>query len=276
MEGLMKSRTAVIASIALLGLVGSGLRPASAFVVTDPATTAKNILTAVLKSQMVDTLTEQGRQLRRMARRLSAFADLNRYLVPDVPRWRAYRYQDVTLYSVAYAEALNLGDPDGAAYTGISRTRSAADAELSALRGEATAAAEALAAQLATLDLADSTMMLATDANGRLRSQGKHEMRAVDALERDIVDPSLTQGTAAVLDKLSTAVLIEASQKQSRLQFLTAILEQLAVDNKRARDSDVAAMNMHLGRLRRAAECAVGCPGFVSGAATDLRAWRQP
>jgi hypothetical protein len=272
----MKSRTGAITAIGVVVILGAGLRPASALIVTDPATTAKNIITAALKSQMVETLTEQGRRVRRMARRLSAFVDLGRYLVPDAPRWRSYRYQDVTLYATAFEDALNLGDPDGTAYNEISRMRSSAATELWTLRGESAAAAEALAAQLATLDLADSTMMVGTDVNGRLRSQGKREMRAIDSLERDVTDPSLTQGTAAVLDKLSAAVLIETGQKQSRLQFLTAILEQLAVDNKRARDSDVAAMNMQLGRLRLAAECRASCPGLVSGAASDLRNWRQP
>lgn len=272
----MTSRIRLIGTVALLAVLGFGLRPASALVVTDPATTAKNILTAVLKSQMLDTLTEQARRLRRMARRLSVFADLGRYLLPDTPRWRSYRYQDVSLYATAYEDALNLGDPGGAAYAEVSRTRASAERELSTLRAESPAAADALTAQLATLDLADSTMMLGTDQNGRLRSQGKREMRAIDALERDLTASSATQGTAAVGDMLSAAVLIESRQKQSRLEFLTAILEQLAVDNKRARDSDTAALNMQLGRLRLAAECNEGCPGFLSGSATALRSWRQP
>ena len=272
----MKSKARIIGVLTILAVVVSGLRPASALVVTDPATTVKNIITAALKSQMVETLTEEARRVRRMARRLSAFADLARYLVPDPPRWRSYRYQDVSLYATAYEDALNLGDPDGAAYTDITRARSAADTELALLRSESTAAADALVAQLATLDLADSTMMLGTDENGRLRSEGKREMRAIDALERDVTDPSSTQGTAAVLDKMSAAVLIEARQKQSRLELLTAVLEQLAVDNKRARDSDVAAMNMRLGRMRSVAECVASCPGFLAGSANDLRSWRQP
>jgi hypothetical protein len=272
----MKSRIRLIGTVALLVVLGFGLRPASALVVTDPATTVKNIIIAALKNQIVETLTEQARRVRRMGRRLSAFADLGRYLVPDTPRWRSYRYQDVSLYATSYEDALNLGDPDGTAYLEIARTRASAESELSKLRAESASAGDALAAQLATLDLADSTMMLGTDQNGRLRSQGKREMRAIDALERDVTDPSLTQGTAAVLDKLSAAVLIETGQKQSRLAFLTAILEQLAVDSKRTRDSDVAAMNMQLGRLRMGADCRTGCPGFLSGAAGALRNWRQP
>ena len=87
----------------MFALLGIGLRVADAqIVVTDPATTIKNIVTAALKSQIVDTLTEQARQIRRMARRLSVFTDLAKYAVPDPTRWRSYRYQDVNLYANPY------------------------------------------------------------------------------------------------------------------------------------------------------------------------------
>lgn len=253
-----------------------GVATASAFVVTDPANTIKNVIIATLQNQVVDVLTQQGQRFRRMARRLSAFADLNRYVIPDVPRWRSYRYQDVSLYATAYEDALNLGDPGGLAYEGVVRTRTAAHDAVTTLRASSPAAADALAAALATLDLADSTLMTATDHNGRLRSTGKQEMRAVDSLERDATDGALTQGTSAVLDKISAATLLETRQSQSRLQFLTAIIEQLAVDNKRARDTEAAALNMQLARLRVAADCGESCPGLLNGAANALRTWRQP
>src|SRR4051812_29237146 len=268
-------RSRLVAVVLAVGtLVGAG--SASAFVVTDPANTMKNLITAALENQVVEVLTQQGQRFRRMARRLSAFADLSRYVIPDVPRWRSYRYQDVSLYATAYEDALNLGDPAGVAYEGVVRTRVTADDALAALRASAPAAAEVLIAQLATLDLADSTLMIATDANGQLRSAGKREMRAVDALERDATDGALTQGTSAVLDKISAATLLETRQKQSRLQFLTAIIEQLVVDNKRSRDTEAAALNMQLGRLRIAADCGESCPGLLRGSANALRTWRQP
>lgn len=270
------SRHRLVVVLVLMAVLGGSFSSAWAFVITDPATTAQNVITAVLKSQLVETLTEQGRRIRRMARRLSAFADLNRYAVADTPRWRVYRYQDTTLYATPYNEALNFGDAEGAAYADIARTRASLEAELSELRRRSPEAADAIAAQLATLDLADSTIITGTDQNGRLRPQGKREMRAIDALERDVTDPSLTQSTTAVLDKISAAVLIEARQKQSRLQFLTAMLEQLAVDNKRARDTEAAAINMQLWRLRAAADCGEGCYGLLTGAGNDLRRWRQP
>jgi hypothetical protein len=265
-----------VVTFVLLGTALLGVGSASAFVVTDPANTLKNMLTAMLENQVVAVLTQQGQRFRKMARRLSAFTDLGRYVIPDVPRWRSYRYQDVSLYATAYEDALNLGDPGGLAYTGVVRSRSTADDVVASLRATSPSAAAALAAELATLDLADSTLMTATDANGRLRSAGKKDMKAVDALEADVTDGALTQGTSAVLDKISAATLIETRQKQSRLAFLTAMIEQLAVDNKRSRDTEIALLNMQLGRLRATAECGTSCPGLLSGSADALRAWRQP
>lgn len=258
-------------AVIMLVVVFSGLSSAWAFLVTDPATTARNAVTAVLKTRLVDTLTEQGRRFRRMARRLSVFSNLDKYAVPDVPRWRVYRSQDVHRYANPYSEALNYGDPDGVAYAEVARTRAPIESELDGLPPSAIAA---IAAQLATLDLADSSIIAGTDQNGHLRPQGKREMRAIDALERDVVDPSPAQSATAVLDKISTAVLIETRQKQSRLQFLTALVEQLIVENKRARDTETAVMNMQLGRLRAQEHQASG--GWLVGAATDLRTWRQP
>ena len=268
-----RSRTV---GVVLVGVTLAGIGSASAFVVTDPANTIKNMVTAVLENQVVDLVTQQAQRFRKMARRLSAFTDLGRYVIPDVPRWRSYRYQDVSLYATAYEDALNLGDPDGLAYEGVVRSRATADDIVATLRESSPDAANALEAELATLDLADSTLMTATDANGRLRSAGKKDMKAVDALEADVTDGALTQGTSAVLDKISAATLVEVRQKQSRLQFLTAMIEQLATDNKRARDTDVAVLNMQLARLRTAAVCGPSCPGLLSGSADALRTWRQP
>lgn len=257
-----------------LAVLGVGLREARAqVVVTDPATTIKNIVIAGLKSQIVDTLTEQATRFRRMARRLSLFSSLDKYVVPDPTRWRSYRYQDVNLFANPYADALNFGDAQGLAYESVARARAAFGPELADLARRAPAAAAAIKAALATLDVADSTMIAGTDQNGKLRSNGKFEMRAVDALERDVVDPSGNQSTTAVLDKISAATLIETRQKQSRLQFLAAVVEQLLVDNKRTRDTEAAAMNMQLGRLRGGLDEG---GGFLEGAANDLRTWKQP
>jgi hypothetical protein len=74
---------------------------------------------------------------------------------------------------------------------------------------------------------------------GSLRFNGrKQELPAIDALESHVIDPSDTQSTTAVLDKISGAVLIGARQRQARSQLLAAFVEQLLVDSKRDRDAD--------------------------------------
>jgi hypothetical protein len=264
----------LIGIVIVFALLGMGLRVADAqIVVTDPAITIKNIVTAALKSHIIDTLTEQARQIRRMARRLSLFTDLAKYAVPAPTRWRSYRYQDLNVYANPYVEALNVGDADGVAYGKIARTRSAVGTALVGFGEDSPAAEASIAAALATLDVADSTMITGTDQNGRLRAGGKLEMRAVDALERDVVDPSSAQSATAVLDKISAAVLLETRNRQARMEFLTAIVEQLLVDNKRARDAEAAAMNMQLGRLRDGRRAGLG---LLAGAGDDLRSWKQP
>ena len=67
-------------------LVMFGLGSAWAFVVTDPATTARNAVTAVLKSQIVDTIVQQHHRLRGMAGRLSAHTSLDKYAAQGPPR----------------------------------------------------------------------------------------------------------------------------------------------------------------------------------------------
>ena len=270
---LIPYRRAVACVVIAIAALGSTAAYAQ-IVVSDPATRIKNAVIASLKSQIGDTLAEQARKIRRMARRLSVFTDLTKYAVPDPTRWRSYRYQDVNLYANPYVEALNFGDAEGAAYADVARQRSLIENDLMGLDDLSPDAAAVIAAQLATLDLADSTIITGTDQNGRLRPQGKLQMRAIDALERVVVDPSQTQSATAVLDKISASVLIETRQKQSRLQFMSALVEQLLVDNKRARDTEAALMNMQLRRLLAAPGGAGG--GFLSGAGDDLRRWRQP
>jgi hypothetical protein len=187
--------------------------------------------------------------------------------------WRIHLFEfEQFVYANAYHAALNYGDRHGKAFDEVARTRVAPGEELAGF-GEGIAGEAAIVAQLATLDVADSAIIAATDQTGQLRYNGRKELAAIDALERDVLDPSPKQSATAVLDKLSGGVLIGARQRQARIQFLAGIVEQLLVDNKRARDTEAAIMNMQVERLRygRAAG-----PSLVVGAANDLRAWKQP
>ena len=64
-----------------------------------------------------------------------------------------------------------------------------------------------------------------------------------------------------------------ARQRQARVQLLAGVVEQLLIDTKRARDADVAAMNMQLVNWSDAR--AVN-EAFVAGSCDALRTWRQP
>ena len=80
----MSRRNRVLLSAA--ALVGIAVTSASAqLIVTDQATTARNAATARLKSSILEVLTEQHSKLRRMARRLSAHTNLDKYASPEPP-----------------------------------------------------------------------------------------------------------------------------------------------------------------------------------------------
>jgi hypothetical protein len=245
-------------------------RPLNAQIaVYDPANTARNSISATIKEYLLETQREQHAKIRRMARRLSVFADLRRFVALDTPRWRTHGGD--FLYANGINDALIFGDPAGAAYLAVSHPVVRARALLDGLTP---AAQRAMTSRLATIDLADAVEISAINDTGSVRLNGrKQELPAIDALEAQVIDPSDQQSATAVLDKISGAVLIGARQRQARSQLLTAFVEQLLVDSKRDRDADAAAMNMQIvtWRDRRAANEA-----FVAGTGDALRTWRQP
>jgi hypothetical protein len=272
----MMSRTRTVLFLALAAVVlGAGLARAQ-LVITDPAVTLRDAVIAVLKHQLLDTLTQEVDRFQRMATRLSASTNLDKYALPedDIPMWRIHLFQgEQFVYANPYNAALNYGDGSGRAFEQVARPRQDPGSELTGLAELAPDADAAIVAGLATLDAADSTLIAGTDQTGQLRYNGRRELAAIDALEGDALDPSSTQSATAVLDKISGAGLIRARQQQARLQFLAAIVEQLLVDNKRTRDTEAATMNMQLERLRWGTAANAS---LVAGAAADLRAWRQP
>ena len=267
----MKSRRI---AVYLLVLSGIGFGSAWAQIaVTDPATTGRNAMIAVLRNQILEAVRVQHERLRSMARRLSASTNLGKYATPDRPDAPAYGDTQPLVYGDSYREALAHGDPTGSAFAYVSRTRQHPGDLLARL---SPGARDTVGRALATLDAADSTIIAGTHQAGLLRWNGQPELKAIDALEADVVNPSEDQSTTAVLDKISAAALLEARQKQARLQYLSAIVEQLVVDNKRARDTEAALLNMQLRRLLGADPGEEGGGGLLDGAGDDLRTWRQP
>ena len=87
-----------------------------------------------------------------------------------------------------------------------------------------------------------------------------------------MIDPSAAQSATAVLDKVNGAVLIGTRQRQARIRLLGSVVEQLLVENKRARDTE-AATNMQLATWR---DAAAANDAFRAGTGDALRTWRQP
>jgi hypothetical protein len=257
----------------LLGIVALALtaRPAAAqWTVHDPSNTGRNSLTAIFEQYLVETERAQHAKLLAMARRLSAVANLQRYVLVDVPRWRTHG-GDSFLYANGINDALIFGDPPGAAYLAISHPVLQARALLGGL---SPTAQREMAARLATLELADAVAIAGINDTGSLRLSGrKKELPAIAALEAHVVDPSLEQSATAVLDKISGAVLIGARQRQARSQLLTAFVEQLIVESKRDRDADATTLNMQLVTWR---DSGPANAAFVAGTGDALRTWRQP
>jgi hypothetical protein len=237
--------------------------------VYDPAVTARNAATAAVEQFLLNTERLQHSQLRRMTQRLSLLTTLAKYAVIDPPRWRTHGGD--FLFTQAYNDALIFGDPAGAAFLAVSHPVVDARDLLARLTP---AARRVITSRLATLNMTDAAAIAATNDTGQLRLNGrKFELPAIDALEGHVIDPSNDQSVTAVLDKISGSALIAARQRQARVQLLAGVVEQLLIDTKRARDADVAAMNMQLVNWRdgRAANEA-----FVAGSGDALRTWRQP
>jgi hypothetical protein len=243
-------------------------------VVHDPAVTFRNSVTATIEQYLFNIQNEQRRQIRRMSRRLSLFTDLDKYVLMDTPEWRIHEFQDAeaVLFARDYHAALNYGDRAGVAYLGVTQPLLTVDDEGFG-GGLGTAAWRAFAARLATVNVADAVAISATNDNGLLRYNGRREQEAIEALERQVVDPSQEQSTTAVLEKISGAELVGARQRQARAQFLTDIVEQLLVDTKRARDADATALNMQLTTWR---DAKAANDAFVAGTGDALSRWRQP
>ena len=263
-------RRPLLFAIALVLLTGS--LASAQWVINDPAVTARNAAIAILKEYLLNTQTDQRRQLRKMSRRLSYVTNLDKYLVPDVPRWRTHGlpYPAYSPLTDALLSGIVYGDSSGTGWgAGTDPLETTAAALLARLDP---AAQRTILARLATVDVADAVGIGAVNDTGQLRFNGRRELAAINALEGDVLDPSSDQSTTAVLDKLSGAGLIAARQRQARTQLLAGVLEQLLIDNKRTRDSESATLNMQTQQwlVGQAANEA-----FVAGTGDALRTWRQ-
>src|SRR5512140_2790437 len=91
------------------------------FVVSDPVIMILNTVTAAVKELLANLQEQQRRQIRKMSRRLSFFTDLQKYKLPEPPRWRIHNFNDpeAVLFARDYHAALNYGDASGNAFRSV-------------------------------------------------------------------------------------------------------------------------------------------------------------
>src|SRR5258706_16008187 len=189
---MSRPRAVLIAAIAAVVCLGAGVARAQ-LVITDPAVTLRNVVIAVLKRQVLDTLTQQADRVQRMAKRLSALTNLPKYASTDddIPMWRIHLFLgEQFMFATPYNAALNYVDRNGAGYAEVARPRREPASELTGLTELAPNAEAAIVAGLATLDAADSTIIAGTDQTEQLRYNVRPALAPIDAPQGGALDPS--------------------------------------------------------------------------------------
>ncbi len=259
---MFRPRSTVLAAL----LVAYATTAHAQFVVLDNANLAQTIQIAERTLQHYNQLRMQFDVILRMGRRLGV---LDQYRIPTIPiashdtsRWT---------FGAGWLRALNSGDPTGAAYA-------AATVPILPVNnvppGLSAAARRFLERAYATVEVADSIATLGAHQVALTRGYHGRIQSVVEALERDVVDPSQPyHEMTAVLDKIAAGELVARRQDTAANQLLSHALEQLLARSKRERDTEAATINMQITSWRdgRAANDA-----FVAGTGDALRTWRQP
>ena len=227
----------VLVSIVVVACVAAGLpRVAHAqFIVHDPTNYWELYAQTMQQIQQFEHWKKQAQRL--------AQGKLLRYRTPPVP-WRIHDFEVGFPYARDVLAALNYGDSQGSAYARTVDALRSANAALARLpldqRRRATA-------QLADIDLADSTAQMAIHQVGTVRFAGRAILQAITDLETDTLSPfDDDQTQVAVLNKINAGSVIGLRAQQHTNQLLVHLVEQLLADAKRQRDAEVQHLNSRL------------------------------
>lgn len=257
-----------MARIVILAIVLTVIAaPARAqLVVHDPGNFMQAVLIAERTLREYQLLWEQYQTILRMSQGLGT---MDRYRLPaiginghDPARWP---------YGAPWLQGLNSGDARGGLYRQATRRL---DAPASLLQQLPPAARRAVENAYATIEITDSVAQIAGHQVALVRGYSGALQQATQALEADVLDPRPRyHEMTAVLDKVAAGELLARRQDNAMNQLLSHALEQFLVRGKRLRDTEAAAMNMRLVGMR---DSRAAGASLVRGAASDLRAWRQP
>jgi hypothetical protein len=255
-------RRALVGTVLLVLLA----TPAKAqFVVIDPANLAQAILIVQRTQRHYEELRAQYRTIVRMAKGLG---QMDQYRIPasaltrhDEGRW---------IYGRPWIAALNGGDASGSAYwaTTLPLAPPNVPARLTA------AARRAFEREYATVEITDSVAIMGGHQVGLMRGYYGELQRAVEALERDVLNSgSSYHEMTAILDKVAAGELLGRRQDMATNQLLSHALEQLLARSKRQRDTEVSTLNMQLVTWR---DGDAANKAFRAGIGDALSTWRQP
>lgn len=257
----MRRALLVPALVALLAAPGR-----AQIVVYDPQNYAQAVLIAERTLREYQTLWAQYQTILRMAK---ALGNMDKFRMPNVPTSRhdADRWE----YGRPWLQGLNSGDPAGAGYWATTRL---IDRPAGTLQQLPAAARKAVEKAYASVEITDSVAFMGGHQVALVRNYSGETQRAIDALQDDVLNtaPRYHEMTA-ILDKVAAGELIGRRQDMATNQLLSHALEQLLARSKRQRDTEAATMNMRLVGMRSGR---VAGTSVVSGAANDLRGWRQP
>lgn len=249
-----------VLTVIILALLSNAV--SAQFVVHDPTNYAQAL---ARYAQLVQQYRHFVAQARRLPDVLAA-----RYRVPT-PRWRTHDLGDAYAYARAILTALNRGDSSGNGYSGsVDRLTGLTDV-LPLLPPDLQ---RRLTNTYATIQLADSVARYAIDQTGRIRDNGGAVLAAVLNMETDATSLSDDLHTqTAILNKINGANVLGLRIGEMGNQLQMHVLEQLLVQNKRARDAEAQMMNARLFHWRYGAGYA---RDLFSRSAASLDTWRQP
>ena len=236
----------------------------------DPLAIAKSTILEETQKVINDVMQLENESLFIMNRRLSTWTSLSHYFISrdDTPDFKIFDYwTGAIVFAKSFHHALSYGDPLGVAYESITIPRVSSTVALSDMSSEESGAADYLRHQLATLDLADSAIIRATNTSGSLRFAGRDEDDAIAALQ-GVVLRETDDGMTATADKLAAQSLVDARNAQIQLQLHTAMIELLEIDSKRERDAEASMLNGTMNQLRDNGEIS---RSFMQGSGAVLR-----
>ncbi len=253
-------------AIALVLVVSVAAPVRAQLPVIDVAHLTQAVLIAQRAQRHLDELRAQYRTIMRMSQGLGT---MEHYRLPPVgiARHDAGRWA----YGTTWLQALNSGDPAGAAYlaSAVPLERPGAPSG-----GLTAAARQMLERQYATIEISDSVAMMAGHQLGALRGYQDQIQDAVRELEADVLNGLLRyHEMTAILDKIAGGELLARRQDMATNQLLSHALEQLLARGKRQRDTEAMTMNMQLVTWR---DAQAANEALVSGTGDALRTWRQP